>query len=312
MNKPTILLTGATGFLGSHLLEALLKQSYSVVILKRSTSNLWRIEHLAGQYKSYNLDEVSLDNIFAEQKIDIVVHLATLYKKFDTVEDVAAMMDANVRFPTELLVQGAKNGILGFINTGTFFEYDCSLQPINENAKLSPFNFYARTKLTFETMLKSFSDACVINTFRLFSPFGEKDNPKLVPMIIEKSLKGEEIKLSEGLQKIDLVYVEDIVSAYLCAIERMLIHDIKPEYEVFNIGSGTALSIRDVVSLIEQKLGYRINISWGTESLVDIPIAYASIDKAKSMLGWRPSVGVQQGIGNTISYLRNKLSGAIF
>ena len=61
MNNPTILLTGATGFLGSHLLEALLKQDYSVVVLKRSTSNLWRIEHLAGQYKSYNLDETALD-----------------------------------------------------------------------------------------------------------------------------------------------------------------------------------------------------------------------------------------------------------
>lgn len=307
MNKPSILLTGATGFLGSHLLEALLKQGYAVIVLKRSTSNLWRIEHLAGQYKSYNLDEVALDNIFAEQKIDIVVHLATLYRKFDTVADVAAMMDANVRFPTELLVQGVKNGIKGFINTGTFFEYDCSRQPVDENSHIKPFNFYARTKLTFETMLKSYSDVCVINTFRLFSPFGEKDNPKLVPMIIERALKKEEINLSEGLQKIDLIYAQDIVSVYLCSIERMLRLDTKPEYEVFNIGSGSALSIRDVLSLIEQQLGCRINVNWGSASVVDIPIAYASLEKAKEVLGWLPNIGVKTGLENTVLYYSNQL-----
>lgn len=307
MNNPTILLTGATGFLGSHLLEALLKQGYSVVVLKRSTSNLWRIEHLAGQYTSYNLEETALDVVFTEQKIDIVVHLATLYRKFDTVSDVVAMMDANVRFPTELLVQGVKNGILGFINTGTFFEYDCLHQPVDENAPISPFNFYARTKLTFETMLKSFSDSCVINTFRLFSPFGEKDNPKLVPMIIEKALKNEVINLSEGLQKIDLIYAQDIIAAYICSINRILQLTTKAEYEVFNLGSGSALSIRDVVSLIEQQLGKRIDINWGASSATDISIAYASVKKAKELLGWMPSVGVQKGLENTVLYHRNTL-----
>ena len=71
MHKSVILLTGATGFLGSHLLEVLIGKGHPVVVLKRSTSSLWRIKHLAGKYKSYNIDLVSVESIFNNNNIEI-------------------------------------------------------------------------------------------------------------------------------------------------------------------------------------------------------------------------------------------------
>jgi len=307
MSKPTILLTGANGFLGSHLMEALIQQDYSVVILKRSTSNLWRIEHLAGQYKSYDVDTQFLTDVFELESADVVIHLATLYRKFDNGSEVSEMLDVNVRFPTEVLEAGVRNGIKGFINTGTFFEYDCRIQPLNENAPIKPFNFYAKTKLAFEEMLKTYSDEIMVCTFRLFSPYGEKDNQKLLPMIIQKALKGEAIELSEGLQKIDLIYVDDVVSAYVKAVKRILSSPNKPEYEVFNLGSGVALSIRDVVSIVEQKIGGALQKKWGEESNADIPIAYADISKASEILKWQPKYNAFEGITKTISYYKKEL-----
>ena len=302
MIKPTILLTGANGFIGSHLLEALIRNDYHVVVLKRSTSDLWRINHLLGQFNSYDIDVESVSSVFESEKIDIVVHLATLYRKFDNGSEISEMLDANVTFPTEVLEAGARYGIRGFINTGTFFEYDCSIQPVAEDAPIKPFNFYAKTKLAFDNILQTYSNSIAINTMRLFSPYGEKDNPKLLPMIIQKSLKNESIELSEGLQKIDLIYVSDIISAYIKAIERMSLENFQAEYETFNLGSGIALSIRDIVSLVEQCLGKNIDKMWGEASFVDNPIAYADITKLKKYLGWSPKYDPLTGIRNTILY----------
>ncbi len=143
-------------------------------MLKRTASSLWRIEHLAGQYKSYDVDVQPISKIFEHEVIDIVIHMATLYRKFDNGNEVSDMLVSNVIFPTELLEAGVRKGIKGFINTGTFFEYDCSRQPVDENAPINPFNFYAKTKLAFEAILKTHSNKMMVNTFRLFSPYGEK------------------------------------------------------------------------------------------------------------------------------------------
>jgi UDP-glucose 4-epimerase len=306
MCKSTVLLTGATGFLGSHLLEALIQENYSVVVLKRSTSNVSRIQHLSEQYKSYDSDVQSIPEIFKQEGVDVVIHMATLYRKFDNDNEISEMLDSNVKFPAKILESGKRSGIKGFINTGTYFEYDCSRQPVDENALISPFNLYAKTKLAFESILKTYSDDIMVNTFRLFSPYGEKDNQKLVPMIIKKALKGEVIELSDGLQKIDLIYVEDIVSAYVKAVKRILTTSNRPEYEVFNLGSGHALSIRDIVSIVEQKIGRPLQKKWGEVSKTDIPIAYADIEKASRVLNWEPKYKAAEGIENTINFYQNE------
>jgi len=298
----TILLTGATGFLGSHLLEALLKNNYHVVILKRSTSDTWRIEHLLNNLKVYNTDRDTLHQVFVENSIDIIIHMATLYRKFDNGKEVKQMIDSNISFPVELLELGLQNKIKGFINTGTFFEYDCSELPINENAQIKPFNLYAKTKTAFENILKSYSEQLMINTFRLFSPYGQKDNLKLIPMIIQKSLSDEIIELSDGLQKMDFIYADDIIDAYMKALSNMFSQKQTTDYQVYNLGFGGGVSVREVVSIIEQQLGKPINKVWGQSSKVDIPIAFADIKKAEIELGWLPKHSIHDGIAKTIEY----------
>ncbi|AEF53542.1 NAD-dependent epimerase/dehydratase family protein [Marinomonas posidonica] len=306
MAKPTILITGANGFLGSHLLEALLGQKYKVVVLKRSTSDLWRITHLMDQVVSYDVDLVPVKNVFEAVKIDIIVHLATLYKKVDDSSSIEDMIDVNVSFPSQLLEIGVANGVKAFVNTGTFFEYDCSYLPVDESAKLKAFNYYAKTKIAFESVLKTYSEQILINTFKLFSPFGEKDNPKLIPLIIQKGLNAEPFSLSEGLQKIDLIYVKDIVDAYMKSIDRMVDLSFKPEFEIYNLGSGHPLSIRDIVSIIEEELGRRINVNWGARADNENLVSYADVSKAKKLLSWDLNYGVRTGIKKTIEYFKIK------
>lgn len=296
-----ILITGATGFLGSHLLEALLDLNYSVIILKRSTSKTWRIDHLLGKYVSYDIDKTSILDVFKNEKIDIVIHLATQYNKYENDNEICDMLKTNVIYPSEILEVGYRNDLKGFINTGTFFEYDCTIQPIDENAPLKPFNYYAKTKSIFESVLASYSDKLIISTLRLFTPYGEKDNLKLISMLIKKVILDEKIHLSEGLQKIDFVYVKDVINAYLKAIIRINDHPKSNDYQIFNIGYGKPLSVRDIVSIIEQVVGRTIAISWG-EATHDMPIAYANIEKAIEYLNWKPTYSIFEGISRTIDY----------
>lgn len=305
----TILLTGATGFLGSHLLEALLKVNYEVVILKRSTSDTWRIKHLLEtKLTIYDTDIDSLQQIFIDNSIDVIVHMATLYRKFDNGQEVRQMIDSNISFPVELLELGIRNGIKGFINTGTFFEYDCSELPVHESAKIKPFNLYAKTKVAFENILESYSDQLKINTFRLFSPYGEKDNFKLIPMIIQKALSDEKIELSDGMQKMDFIYASDIIDAYMKGLSKMF--DLKQigDYQVYNLGSGVSTSVREVVSIIEQQLGKPINKVWGHSSKVDIPIVFADITKAREELGWLPKHSIHEGIKKAIKHYQERIN----
>jgi len=304
--KSLILLTGATGFLGSHILDKLVENGYNVAILKRSWSDTWRINYLLDQITIFNLDLISLEEIFQSIKPEYVIHLATLYSKFDSDADIDNTYKSNVSFPADLLEIGVKHGLKGFINTGTFFEYDCTQQPINENNPIKPFNLYAQTKLDFELILKSYSEKININTFRIFSPYGERDNNKLIPMLIQKALSKQTIQLSDGMQKLDFIYALDVADAYIEALKVMLLKENLGSYNVYNLGSGTPISVREVVSVVEQNLGEHIDVVWGDPSTVDIPIAYADLSKIKKELSWIPSYSIHQGIANTIDYYRNK------
>lgn len=307
--KSSILLTGATGFLGSHILDKLVENGYNVAILKRSWSDTWRIDCLIDQIKIFNLDLISLEEIFQSIKPEYVIHLATLYSKFDSGADMDNMYKSNVSFPADLLEIGAKYGLKGFINTGTFFEYDCTQQPINENNPIKPFNLYAQTKLDFELILKSYSEKMNINTFRIFSPYGERDNNKLIPMLIQKALSKQTIQLSDGMQKLDFIYALDVADAYIGALKVMLLKENLSSYNVYNLGSGIPISVREVVSVVEQNLGEHVDVVWGDPSTVDIPIAYADLSKIKKELSWFPSYSIHQGMANTIEYYRNKEIG---
>ena len=178
-----ILLTGATGFIGSHLLEALVNNGNKVVITKISGSDTTRIDHLLKKVKSYDSDKIDLEKMFLETRIDCVIHLATNYIKSHKSEaEVELMLDSNVKFPTILAELCIKHKVGSFINTGTFFEYKMKDSPIKEGDPIDPYNFYASTKVAFNNIIKFYAKhfGLKVMDFKLFAPFGEKDNEKLV------------------------------------------------------------------------------------------------------------------------------------
>lgn len=306
----TLLLTGATGFIGSHLLEKLLNRDYKIVVLKRSFSDDWRISHILKNFSEnivvYDIDKVPLENIFEMEEISGIIHLATYYKKNHSPDDVVPMIQSNIEFPTQLLDLGVDHGIKFFINTGTFFEYDATIVPITENSDINSLNLYSSTKISFENILKSYSDIHDIKTatLRIFSPYGPRDNEeKLVPYLIINALKENSVKLSKGLQKLDFVYVEDITEAYIKLINRIYALE---NHETFNIGSGFPYSVREIVSILEEITDSNIKKNWGNKDIGNSEIIFSNTDKAKNVLDWVPKFSIHNGLKATISYYRDK------
>lgn len=300
-----ILMTGATGFIGSHIAERLVQEGYKVIILKRSFSDIWRIKNFFHKLIVYDIDKITLEEIFKQNEIDVIIHLATFYKKFHAFGDIDDMLNTNINFPVKIIDLAIKYNVSLYINTGTYFEYDTSLLPIKEIYNKRPFNLYSATKIAFEEILKyySFSSNLKIVNMIIYYPYGERDNEyRLIPTILKGVFSSRKICLSEGLQKFDLIYIKDVANSYLKVIEKQKVLD---KFEYFNVGSGFLYSVREIVSLLEELLSIKMNVKWESASK-DMQISYADISKARKILGWQPRYSLKQGLENTIKYYREK------
>jgi nucleoside-diphosphate-sugar epimerase len=313
----TILLTWWTWFIWSHLLDRLLFLDYKIILLKRNNSDIWRIRNILWKNLDnviiVDLDKTNIENIFESNKIDIILHLATLYKKNHSINDLHDMIDSNVSFPSLLCESSIKYWVKYFINTWTFFEYEHIKDKNNvldELSKEKPYNLYASTKLAFNDILKFYTqnyDFKAIN-LRLFSPYWPKDNEKLIPLIIKSVLQNKELKLSWWEQKLTFTYVDDIVEAYVKSI--LYIESMVNKYEVFNIWYNQPIAIKDIIETMKdiwsntaECIKLWASPYWNNE------IFYSASDttKAKELLHWSPKYDIKEWISLTYNYYKNEV-----
>lgn len=305
----SIVITGGTGFVGSYLLESLVNNpNYKIILLKKSSSDTFRISQLLGKILVYNVDEVDLSEVFKSNKIDGVIHLATCYKKEHSYEDINALVESNVLFPTKLAELSVANSVKFFINTGTFFEYNLNKNPINEENKIEPYNLYASTKVAFDAMLKYYALNSSLNilTLKLSAPFGYNDNHKLIPYLIKSVLNDERVILEKGEQEWDFIYVKDVVSAYIKAIE-LCINSKRTIYEEIFVGSGERTSVKKIANIINNIHGKELIFMQKDYSSNQIFSACIDNSKAKNILQWVPQYSVQEALSETFNlYKENK------
>lgn len=302
-----ILLTGGTGFIGSHILEELLRLNKKVILLKRSFSDTWRINEFIENENLImkDIDKEDLNDIFNQYTVEGIFHLASISKRETDLETISNMINSNITFPTKLLETSLNHDTKFFINTGSVYEYQLDQPPISERTKIKPFNLYASTKIAFEDILKFYSDNFQFNcsTLKLFTPYGPKDNEnKIIPYLITNSIKKENIFIKSPNKTLDLIYIKDVVEGYINLMNN--IPKFK-EYETFNMGTGIGTSIKDVLKIIEKNLGKNNNVDFG--NLEDDQIL-CSNNKIKEKLNWNPKINLDEGIKITVDYYKKKHS----
>lgn len=288
----TILLTGGTGFLGSHILKNLLEFDYNVITLVRKSSNLIRIENLTNKTELFYLDEnyENLADLFSSNKIDAVIHTATEYGRSCP---ISSILQTNLILPIKLIEEGIKNNLKLFINSDTFFG-----KPINNNSTY--LNEYTTSKKYFLNFLVDFKDKLKIVNMRLEHIFGENDsNTKFVTNILNQLIQNkEEILLTEGLQKRDFIYIEDVVEAYL----KVLINNEQlTNFSELEVGRGESIEVRKFIEILSEITQSKSKLKFGTIETAkgEIQDSTANISELKK-IGWESKYDLRTAITKMI------------
>lgn len=293
-----VLLTGATGFLGSHLLKALLRQGLSVIVLKRSISKCRRIAEVVDQCRCYDIDTISLNLIFQEHKFDAVIHCATEYGKNVQSNQV---VKSNLLFPLQLLDTAISAQCPYFINTDSFFTKQLP-ERFEKGQKLYS-SEYTLSKYQFREWgrLRAIEGKINFINLQMEHIYGPDDGEgKFVTFLIRSMQSGaEELDLTDGIQIRDFVYVDDAVSAFLAVLDHL--GDLSG-YCSFEVGTGMSHTVREFTESVCRKMGAKTKLNFGKRPRTDREIMFSTarlenIEKLK----FAPHISLETGIKHIIS-----------
>ncbi|WP_199621692.1 NAD-dependent epimerase/dehydratase family protein [Paenibacillus alkalitolerans] len=289
-----VLVTGATGFLGSHMVKELVKEGHHVIIFKRSSSNCRRIAQVLPYLCVYNLDKTGIDVPFQEiGEIHAVIHTATCYGRDN--ESMAEIAAANISFPLQLLETAVAYGTKTFFNTDTFSNTGSLISNYLPGYHLSKKHFLEWGRYFSETKGIRFIN---MKLEHLYGPLDSEQ--KFIPKVINSCLNNEpELLLSPGEQKRDFIYLDDAISAYLVLLDKT--PEQTSSFYEYQVGTGVSTSIRDLVELIHRVTRSRTLLKFGAIPYRDNEIMFsqAVIDPLVA-LGWVSKVGLEAGIETLI------------
>lgn len=302
--KETILLTGATGFLGSRLLHKLCDSNlYRIIVLKRTFSNTIRISDILDnrhEVEYIDVDTVETDffeEYFSKNTVDIIIHCATYYGRGSN-SSITRVLESNMMFPLSLLEVAVKHGLKLFINTDSYFN--------KQNQTYHTLLDYSLSKKTLNLWLEYLSSKVKIANFRLEHIYGENDSPtKFVESMIRKIAieNVESIALTYGQQMRDFIYIDDVCDAYLSLLKKYKKFDFR--YLTFETGTGVKCSIRNFVERIKDISGSSTELLFGELPYREDEIMCSYADTSfLNNLGWKAQVGVDSGIKKIIDFYR--------
>ncbi|MEE8358201.1 MAG: NAD-dependent epimerase/dehydratase family protein [Candidatus Hydrothermarchaeales archaeon] len=302
-----MLVTGCAGFIGSSVVDELLKSGYSVVGVDAFRDYYSRglkeknIEKAAGDSNFSFIDGDILDVDLPS--VDYVVHEAAqagVRASWGKGFDIYAR--DNVLVTQRLLEFYKGSDIRMFVYASSSSVYGDSKLPMREDGRLRPVSPYGVTKLAGENLCYLYYKNYDLPTvsLRYFTVYGPRQRPDMAINKFTRSiLDGEEIVVfGDGKQTRDFTYVSDVVNATINAMKS------NEAGEVFNIGGGSRISVNDLISLLGEALGKDPKVCYGDKQRGDVLDTYADISKAEH-INWRPKITLKEGIGNYVDWIRN-------
>lgn len=294
------LVLGGAGFIGSHVVEALVERGHNVRVFDRArpqTGNIFgdfsKFEVAQGEFSSAN------DLATACSDVDVIVHLVSTTIPKSSNDDPIYDIQSNLVGTVQLLQAATRVGVKKVVfasSGGTVYGDPCFL-PITEGHPTNPTCSYGITKLAIEKYLHLFYclHGLEFVILRIANPYGERQNPLgglgAVSTFLWKTLREEPITIwGDGTVARDYFYIADLVSAFVRVIEG------ESESRIYNIGGGRARTLNELVNTIHAVTGVKPNATYTAARKFDVPVNYLDISRAARDLGWKPEVSLEEGL----------------
>lgn len=305
MTRQSILVTGGSGFLGRNIIQELTAKGYQVTCLDRYEAPF--LADCGAKFIPGDISEAKQVGIVLKD-IDVVVHMACTILPQMSNSDPRFDIETNVGGTLCLLDAAVKNRVkkvIFFSSGGTVYGVPQKV-PIPETHPTNPTCSYGISKLMIEKYLRLYRELYGLNScaLRLANPYGPYQRVKsaqgAIPVFCYKALKGIPIEIwGDGSVRRDFIYVGDVVSAVVKAIETD--DELPPE---INIGSGKAESIRELLTLIAEVTGKKLNCQYQPARAFDVPVSMLDITLAEKHLRWKPLTSLSDGLVKTVEYIR--------
>ena len=292
------LLTGGTGFIGSNLAGHLVESGWDVHLLirKSSLSNLHFDESITIHYSDGGIN--SLKDIIATVSPSVIFHLASLFRAEHQSDEIGSMIESNILFGTQILEAATLCGVKNFVNAGTSWQN-------YEDDTYSPVCLYAATKQAFQDIAQYYVEAKDLKliTLKLFDTYGPNDNRKKLFFAIKNAAEcGKPLLLSPGNQFVDLVYIDDVSSAFEMAGLR-LISAQSDSSEDYIVSAGNLISLKDLVGLILKISHLNVDVVWGGRPYRDREVMMPWRGGA-TLPGWVASKNLEDGLINVFAKVK--------
>jgi UDP-glucuronate 4-epimerase len=309
------MVTGCAGFIGSHVVDRLLSMGKKVAGIDNfdpfydRSIKMKNIEHNLNN-KNFTFcgadirDRAQMEQIFTNNKIDIVIHLAARAGVRPSIQYPLLYEDVNIRGTVNLLELCKEQGIKKFVFGSSSSVYGINKKiPFSEEdpveQAISP---YAASKRSCEIFCYTYHHLYKIPivSLRFFTVYGPRQRPEMAIHKFVRSIdQGKEIEMfGDGISRRDYTYFSDVVDGVIATLDRDF------GYEIINLGNSNVVELKYLIQLIEENLDKKAKIKRLPDQPGDVPVTYADISKAKLLLSYDPKVGIEKGIKRFVEWYR--------
>ncbi len=308
-----ILVTGGAGFIGSHLVEALLRKGEDICVvddfndfydpsLKRENVAPFLENTRFTLYETDIRDRKAITRIIHDESPDVICHLAARAGVRPSIKDPHLYEEVNCLGTLNIVEAVKDRGIKNFVFASSSSVYGLNSKvPFSEDDPISaPVSPYAVTKRAGELMLHTYAHLYGIPTtcLRFFTVYGERGRPDMAVAKFTRLIwEGRKVPIyGDGTQKRDFTYIGDILKGLVNSIYTPF------RYEIINLGGSRTVEVRRLVAIIEEKLGKKADIEYLPRVKGDVPQTYASVEKAKRLLRYEPEVMLEEGVERYVKW----------
>jgi len=314
------LVTGAAGFIGSHVTETLLADGWDVVGLDNFDTfydPAIKRENLKGLKKAKNFrlvegdirDAAALEAAAGTAPLDAIVHLAARAGVRPSLENPRLYVEANLTGTIEVLELSRRRGIpkLIFASSSSVYGEREGAPFREEDIVDSPISPYAATKKGGELLCYTHHHlyGIAVTCLRFFTVYGPRQRPEMaIHKFARAIVEGEPITLyGDGGSRRDYTYIDDIVAGVVAALERA------NGYHIYNLGNHRTVELRELISLLEEDLGKKAEVKNLPPQPGDVPLTCADIRRAQEELGYNPAVPIERGLELFVEWFEKKKKG---